>query len=142
MVGLEDDVGSRDVVHAHGGSHQRHIVDHRREDADDEVDEEEAGGFGTEGVVEATGKATQDAGHLKAAHGHQDAEEEEDGGSVDMLQRGDGGRQLVAFFLIFAADDFGGEPQHGQAEEHAQIGRQMGDGLEDGDENQCGDTHE
>ena len=141
MVDVEDGAVA-ERVHTHGGCDEGHVVDHRREDADDEVDEEEAGGFGAEGAVEAGGEGSEDTGDLETAHGHEDAEEEEDGGSVDVLESGDCGGQLVAGFLILAADDFGGHPKDGEAEEHAEVGGQMGDGLEDGDEDEGADTHE
>ena len=141
MVDVEDGAVA-ERVHAHGGGYEGHVVDHRREDADDEVDEEEAGGFGAEGAVESACQGAEDASHFEAGNRHEDAEEEENGGGVDVLEGGDGGRQFVALFLILAADDFGGHPQDGEAEEHAEVGGKMGDGLEDRYENQCADTHE
>lgn len=128
-------VGNR--VHAHAGRHERHVVDDRREQADDARDGEDL----VDVLVEELGHLGQDAGALQRGYRHQDAEEEEDGRHVDVLEHL---RYAVLDGLLDAAllvvDDFGEHPHHAQRNHHPHVGGQMGDALEDRHEEQAEDA--
>ena len=134
------DVGHR--VHAHAGRHQRHVVDHRREDADGARDGEHF----VDILVQPVGHVGQHAAGLQRAHGHQDAEEKENRRHVDVLE--DFGyarldRLLHVADAAFAVvDDFSQNPHESQRHHHAHVGRQSGEALEHRHEQQTYDAHD
>ena len=76
--------GSLHRIHTHATSHERYIVDNRREHTDDARHEVV---IALEGGVERLPEHGQHSHFLKHGHGHEDAKEEHDGAEVDLRQQ-------------------------------------------------------
>ena len=68
-------------IHAHAGSHQRHVVNYRRKQTDDGIDRVDV----VHSLVETFSHSPQDAGAFQSGNGHQDTQEEKNGRHVYVL---------------------------------------------------------
>ena len=127
-------------IHAHAGGDERDVVDDRREDSDD-------AGYCecfVDVPVEPVGHVGEDSGGLEGSDGHEDSEEEEDRGHVDVLEDlGDPrlDRLLHVSDAPFAvADEFGEDPHDSQGDHHAHVWGKVCDAFEQGHEEEAEDS--
>ena len=118
-------------VHAHAAGYEWHIIDNGRQHADDAVDDVVVAG---EGFVKTLAEGGENADFLKYGNGHEDAEEEHDGGEVYAGQQvADAlGHGVVLSGVV--VEYFGYGPQDAEHQQDAHERRQVGERLEDGHE--------
>ena len=98
-----------------------------------------------EGHVEALAKSGEHTDGLQTSHGHKDAEEEQNGRHVDARQHVSDALlhgSLLLFFLQAGIEHFSNGPKHAEHQQDANERRQMGDALEDRNEDQTAHTQE
>mmetsp|Transcript_11501 Transcript_11501/g.42940 ORF Transcript_11501/g.42940 Transcript_11501/m.42940 type:complete len:649 (+) Transcript_11501:395-2341(+) len=116
----------RQVVHAHGGGNQRHIVDDRGCRSDGACEERLRGDV----IVQEVGNRVEEAGRFQRSHAKQDAEEKENSGGVDLPQRR-GHHELRVLAALAEMQGVREHPHHPQGAQDAQVRRQARQGFED-----------
>ena len=115
-------------IHAHATSYERHIVDNAGEYTNDTGYEVVVA---LEGGVESLAQHGEYANFLQYGNSHEDAEEEHDGGEVDL---GHDVADTLGHGVVLSGvvmEDFRSSPQDAQYQEDAHERWQMGEGLED-----------
>ena len=129
-------------IHSHTACHERHVINNRRQHADDARDEVV---IALESHVETLAKRGQHADGLQTSHSHQNAEEEQNRGHIDArkhIRHALLHRPFLFFFLQIGIENFRHRPQNAQNEQDADERRQMGQRLENRHENQAAHTEE
>eukprot|EP00166_Cyanidium_caldarium_P005232 ctg_615.g325 len=122
------------IVHAHGGRHQRHVVDHAAHQSDDGGDPFAR----ADHRIQTLCQVGERAGRLQRADAHQNAQEEEDAALIDARQGA--GRAQVDAFGLAGVQQVGEQPHKAEARQHTHVGRQPGERFESGHEQQRADA--
>ncbi|EKD39863.1 MAG: hypothetical protein ACD_75C00272G0005 [uncultured bacterium] len=120
----EEAVGRIDghVVHAHGGGNQRHIVDHRAGQTDQDDDDI----LTAHRLIEPLGKGGKNVRMFKSGNGEQDADKEHDAAHIDALERGYQGQMFLEFVLFITMQHLADQPEDAKTEENAHEWWKMG----------------
>ena len=128
----------RNVVHAHATGHEGHVVHHGRRHTDEAGDEEVVC---VRHFIQPLAKGGEYAGFLQSGHSQQDAEEEEDGGHVDLPEDArDALLHRAVAVLPAAIEHFCERPKRSEHQEDAHEGGQVGEAVEDGHKEQAAHT--
>lgn len=123
-------------IHFDPCRHERDVIDHRGRESDGDGD----GGMGLYGSVEPLGEVAEETDTAESADGQEDTEEEEDARHIDSSEDGENSGAGTCLFIESMADAFGDEPEDSEGDDHADEGREMGDGLEDRDTEESDET--
>ena len=124
-------------VHAHAAGHEGHVVDNARKHADDACHHEVVA---VEPFVQPQAELRKYAYHFQTGHGHEDAQEKEDGAHVNAREHI--GDALLCAAVVAAVGQVAVEylrygPQYAEYKQDAYERRQVGDALEYGHEDEA-----